>query len=80
MKIKIKYFAGLREKAGKSQEVLELNSPVGLNELYGRLSVQYGFPLGPEEIKYAVNNEYVDSGTDLMENDVVAFIPPVAGG
>lgn len=80
MKIRIKYFASLREKAGKSQEELELSGAPALDELYNKLSSQYGFPLSAREVKYSVNNEYVDNSFKLRENDTVVFIPPVAGG
>ena len=80
MKIKIRYFASLREKAGKSQEEMVIKEGQDLKDLYLALSTQYGFPLSANEIKFSVNNDYVDPGVQLNENDVVVFIPPVAGG
>lgn len=80
MKIKIRYFASLREKADKSQEEMTINTGKDLRDLYLDLSVKYDFPLGPNEIKYSVNNEYVEPSVALNENDVIVFIPPVAGG
>jgi molybdopterin converting factor small subunit len=29
---------------------------------------------------YAVNEDYVSIETALVENDIIAFLPPVAGG
>jgi molybdopterin synthase sulfur carrier subunit len=80
MKIKIRYFASLREKAGILQEEIEIESGKDLKDIYQELSVRYGFTLLPQEIKYSVNNDYVDQIIKLNENDVVVFIPPVAGG
>ncbi len=80
MKIQIKYFAGLREKAGKNQEEITLQEVCDLKSIYLKLSGQYHFPLSAHEIKYSVNNEYVECSKIPCENDVVVFIPPVAGG
>lgn len=80
MKISIKYFASLREKAGKSQEELEIENNKNLKDIYDSLSAQYNFPLSANEIKFSINNEYVESNVKLKENDLVVFIPPVAGG
>ena len=80
MKVKVRYFASLREQAGKSQEEIEIEKGKNLKEIYQELSLRYGFTLLPQEIKYSVNNDYVDQIIQLNENDVVVFIPPVAGG
>lgn len=80
MKIKIRYFASLREKAGKSHEEVEIEQGQDLKDIYLTLSTQYGFPLSANEIKFSVNNDYVEPWVQLNENDVVVFIPPVAGG
>ncbi len=80
MKVKVRYFASLREQAGKSQEEIEIEKGKNLKEIYQELSLRYGFTLLPQEIKYSVNNDYVDQIIKLNENDVVVFIPPVAGG
>lgn len=80
MKVNIRYFASLREKAGKSQEEIFVEEGENLQDIYLNLSKQYGFPLSSNEIKFSINNEYVAPSATLKENDVVVFIPPVAGG
>ena len=80
MKINVRYFASLREKAGKSQEEILIEEGTNLENIYLDLSEQYGFTLSSKEIKFSVNNEYVDFSAKLNENDVIVFIPPVAGG
>ena len=80
MKVKVRYFASLREQAGKSQEEIEIEKGKNLKDIYQDLSLRYGFTLLPQEIKFSVNNDYVDQIIKLNENDVVVFIPPVAGG
>lgn len=80
MKVNIRYFASLREKAGKSQEEMLIENGTCLKDIYLQLSQQYGFPLSSNEIKFSVNNNYVDPTLMPTENDVIVFIPPVAGG
>lgn len=80
MKINVRYFASLREKACKSQESLSIEEDMSIKDIYLMLCGQYGFSLSFHEIKFSVNNEYVDSAVRPNENDVVVFIPPVAGG
>jgi len=80
MKIIIRYFASLREKEGKSQEEILIENGKNLKDIYLGLSTKYGFLLAANEIKFSVNNDYVDHSVKLNENDVVVFIPPVAGG
>ncbi|MBV8784200.1 MAG: MoaD/ThiS family protein, partial [Gammaproteobacteria bacterium] len=41
---------------------------------------RHGFTLAPEALRVAVNAEFRDWSTPLAANDVVVFIPPVAGG
>lgn len=80
MNVKIKYFASLREKAGKSQEDREFEAGKTLKDIYLTLAQQYGFDFEASQINYSLNNEYVDSAVSPKENEIVVFIPPVAGG
>lgn len=80
MNITVKYFASLREKAGKSHEELEISHEESLSKIYDTLSQRYQFSLSANEIKFAVNNEYVEADHSLRNGDVLVFIPPVAGG
>ena len=79
MKIKIKYFAALREQAGMSEETLETSSSTA-NELLLEVKEKHGLKLSTKHLKVAVNEEYKPFSTLLNENDTVVFIPPVAGG
>lgn len=79
MKIKIKYFAALREQAGITEEVLD-TAAVTADELLSEVKVKHGLKLSTKHLKVAVNEEYMPFSTRLNENDTVVFIPPVAGG
>jgi molybdopterin synthase catalytic subunit len=74
MRVTVKVFAGLRERAGWNERTVEGVEHVG--ELWPVLE------LGdePAGLLYAVNREYADRSTPLADGDEVALIPPVSGG
>jgi molybdopterin synthase catalytic subunit/molybdopterin converting factor small subunit len=74
MRVKVRLFAGLRERAGWSERDFEGITRV--EDVWPTLS------LGPEPagLLYAVNKEYVQRDHELAEGDEVALIPPVSGG
>ncbi len=78
-KINIRYFAALREQAGKSEDFIETTSITAL-ELYVELKSRYNFALDPELTKVAINSEYKNMSDEIISGDEVVFIPPVAGG
>jgi MoaE-MoaD fusion protein len=74
MAVRVRLFAGLRERAGWSERELE---DVGrVRDIWPRLD------LGPEPdgLLYAVNKEYAGGDHELADGDEVALIPPVSGG
>jgi MoaE-MoaD fusion protein len=73
MRITVRLFAGLRERAGWSERELEAAS---VAEVWPQL----GLGEEPADLLYAVNQEYADRSTALAEGDEVAIIPPVSGG
>ena len=74
MRVHVKLFAGLRERAGWSERELD-----GVDRL---ADVWPGLNLGdePDGLLYAVNKEYADRNRLLADGDEVALIPPVSGG
>ena len=79
MKIKVFYYAILRDERGLGEETLE-TSVLTPKALYEELQKRYRFSLPVELVKVAVNNHFVDMNTAFKEGDSVVFIPPVAGG
>jgi molybdopterin synthase sulfur carrier subunit len=79
MRIKVKYFAVLREEADRNDEEITDNFSNAF-ELYQFLRSKYQFSLTDSEIKVAINGEYQDFKTQLKDGDIITFIPPVAGG
>lgn len=78
-RIKVQYYALLREQAGRREENLETAAGTP-RELYEELKTRYPFSLAPEMLRVAVNAEFADWGRPLSDGDAVVFIPPVAGG
>lgn len=79
MKVKVKYFASLREQSQKNEEEV-IGDIKNSFDLYKTLKEKYNFSLAVDEIKVAINGEYQEFQTPISEGDVITFIPPVAGG
>ncbi len=78
-RIKVQYYALLREQAGRSEEAL-VTSARNPHELYEELRSRHPFSLAPETLRVAVNTEFADWSQTLADGDSVVFIPPVVGG
>jgi molybdopterin converting factor subunit 1 len=76
--ITIEYFAVLRERAGVSQELLSTAAETP-TQLFEELAQRHSFPV-LRSVKVAINDEFSDWDTPLVNGDSVVFIPPVAGG
>lgn len=81
MKVKIKFFAILRERAGAGEITKEIGEGSTVRELWEILKRDYP-KLAPVEMRllYAVNQNYVNGDHVLKERDEIVFVPPVSGG
>ncbi len=81
MKVKVKFFAILRERAGTGEIVKEIRDGSTIADLWEALKIDYP-NLVPVAMRllYAVNQDYVSGDYVLKEQDVVVFVPPVSGG
>jgi molybdopterin converting factor subunit 1 len=78
-RVRVQYFAVLREEAGRSEEQVETGADT-LAELYDELRGRFGFGLPRERLKVVANEEFVEWSRPVREGDTIVFIPPVAGG
>lgn len=81
MKIRLLFFAVLRDITGRSEDVIELPDGTLAGDVWQRLREEHGALrdyVQPPMI--AVNESYVSAGQLLRDGDELAFIPPVAGG
>jgi molybdopterin synthase catalytic subunit len=76
MRVTVRLFAMLRERAGTARRDVELPVGATAGDVWAALE------LGPEPegLALAVNRAYADRGQALAEGDEVALIPPVSGG
>ena len=81
MKIRIRYFASLRENVGQSEEIATLQEGATVADVRVMLSTSYP-RLQPilERSLCAVNHSYVTADMMLHEGDELVFIPPMGGG
>ena len=85
MKIKLFYFARLKETLKYSTEDLELpDEAFTVLKLKGFLAkrgdVWGQMLMGKLKVRAAINHELVDDNATIADGDEVAFFPPVTGG
>jgi molybdopterin synthase catalytic subunit len=80
VKVRVRLFAGLRERSGTGAVDVELPDASTVADIWP--AVAQAVPLGdqPDGIMVAVNRTYADPGQQLEDGDEVALIPPVSGG
>ena len=85
MKVKVLYFASVREKLGKDAEDLDL--PAGVATVAGlRLHLRARGGAWAEAmaegklLRAALNQDMVQPAAAIKAGDEVAFFPPVTGG
>jgi molybdopterin converting factor subunit 1 len=76
VRVTVRLFAGLRERAGAARRELELPEGARVEEAWNAL----GLGEEPAGLLWAVNQQYVERERPLTEGDEVAVIPPVSGG
>lgn len=81
MRVRIRWFASLRDAAGRTETELELRDGATAEEAWQALAQQTpALATRRPSLAVAVNREYAEFATVLKEGDEVAFIPPVSGG
>jgi molybdopterin converting factor subunit 1 len=80
--MRVLYFAGLRDLVGTSEE--ELTLPEGVRTLAdfvpALLRARPALEGRLTGVRFAINENFADPDDPLAQNDVIALIPPVAGG
>ncbi|HAZ14783.1 MAG: hypothetical protein A2X86_22330 [Bdellovibrionales bacterium GWA2_49_15] len=79
MKVKVRYFAALREKVGAGEEVVETTASNAM-ELFQQLNLRHRFPLDTSHLKVSINRHYEEWNCQIKADDEIVFLPPVAGG
>lgn len=81
MRVHVKLFAILRERAGESELTLHLRPRATIADATAALSEKFPDlqPLLPR-VAFALNETYAKPDAALSEGDELALIPPVSGG
>lgn len=77
MKIQVRLFAGVAQRAGTRALTLELPTAATVADAHRQLAKTLP---GLDRIKWAVNQEYAAPSTVLHDADILAAIPEVSGG
>jgi molybdopterin converting factor subunit 1 len=81
IKVTVKLFAMLREKAGESEARLELPAGATVAAAVSEMGRRFP-PLNQfmNKTSFAVNREYAKADRTLADGDELALIPAVSGG
>jgi MoaE-MoaD fusion protein len=74
MRVSVRLFAGLRERAGSDRVEVELPDGASVADLLAAME------LAPRSCVVAINREYASPASVVHAGDEVALVPPVSGG
>jgi molybdopterin converting factor subunit 1 len=80
--VRVLYFAALRDAVGQVEETVDLAAGVRtVDDLCDHLaSVHAAYREARSHVRVAHNEVFADGTERLSDGDVVALLPPVAGG
>jgi molybdopterin synthase catalytic subunit len=76
VKVNVRLFAALRERAGSGSVDVDLAEGATVEDVWAPL----GLGDEPPGLLYAVNRAFAERGESLSDGDEIAVIPPVSGG
>ncbi len=74
-RIRLLNFARIADLRGVSEEWVESGA-----DTPKQLHQELGLPIRITDLRVAVNHEFASADSPLKDGDVVAFLPPFAGG
>ncbi len=80
MKVSVRLFAGLRERAGGQHVELDLPDGAVVEDLLAAMGQTPVGELHPGECVVAINREYAGAREPVRPGDEIALVPPVSGG
>ena len=81
IRVKVLYFGQAREAAGMGGEDVSLPAASSVGTLVSQsMKAHEGLQRMSSVMRIAVNEEIAGEDEGLTDGDVVAFLPPVAGG
>ena len=80
MKVSVRLFAGLRERAGGQHIEVELPDGALVGDLLAAMASTPVGAIAPGQCVVAINREYAPVSAEVRAEDEIALIPPVSGG
>jgi MoaE-MoaD fusion protein len=80
VRVSVRLFAGLRERAGTDRLEVELPDDARVADVLAAMAATPVGELRPRECVVAVNREYATADEPVRAGDEVALVPPVSGG
>jgi MoaE-MoaD fusion protein len=80
MRISVRLFAGLRERAGSQHVEVELPDGARVADLLAAMGSTPVGALAFGQCVVAINREYAPASAEVRAEDEIALIPPVSGG
>jgi molybdopterin converting factor subunit 1 len=80
VRVAVRLFAGLRERAGSERLEVELPDGASVSDLLAAMAATPVGALAPGQCVVAVNREYAGPDAPISAGDEVALVPPVSGG
>lgn len=78
--VQILYFASLAEQAKLDKEYITVDDTTTLTDLYSILKENHSFTVSKDMLSVAINHHIANWQDNFTHKDIIAFIPPVAGG
>ena len=81
MRVRVRFFAGLREAVGRPELQLDLPEGATPEDVWREIASAYPAIAGRRpSLTAAVNRRYSAFDSVLGEGDEIVFVPPVSGG
>jgi len=82
MRVRVLYFAGVRDAIGRGEESIELPADVATVGDFARFVAREHAAIADRmgTIRVARNEAFADPADPIADGDTLALIPPVAGG
>ncbi len=74
------YFSFLQEKAGVSEQKRAISDNLNGTLLWQQICEELAIDSNIFKVRFSINHKFANFEDRIYENDIVAFIPPVAGG
>lgn len=77
MSIKVRYFASLAERVGRSESIVEYQPGLTVADIW---QLEHPEQAMPSNVLAAIDLDYVSAGVIVEDGVELAFFPPVTGG